>query len=232
MKQYQHLTQRERYLIEYYLSSGKKQKEIAHILGRNPSSISREIRRNKHTPLYGKPSYDYLFADYIARRRKETKPKRVTFTQKIKKYVIESLKKQYSPEQISGRMYSDIKEYISIESIYKFIYQDKANGGVLYTNLRWQNRKRKRRFHGRKKHREYGTIPKKSIHDRDVVVETKSRFGDLEIDTIVGKNHKQAIVTIVDRKTKYIWMHGSYSTIRSDPIWDIATTLKLPMKRC
>jgi IS30 family transposase len=49
MKQYQHLTQRERYLIEYHLSSGKKQKEIANILGRNPSTISREIRRNKHT---------------------------------------------------------------------------------------------------------------------------------------------------------------------------------------
>lgn len=206
MKQYQHLTQQERYLIEYHLSMGKKQKEVAEILGCSPSTISREIKRNKHTSLCGKDTYDYLFADYITRVRKKRKPKRTAFTQKVKKYVIKSLKKQHSPEQISGRIYQDIGEHISIEAIYQFIYRDKAEGGLLYTNLRWQNRKRKRRLHGRKRDREYGNIPRKSIHDRDTIIETKSRFGDLEIDTIIGKNHKQAILTIVDRKTKYLWI--------------------------
>jgi len=206
MKRYHHLTQRERYLIEYHLSIGKKQKEVAAILGCSPSTISREIRRNEHVPLFGEPAYNYLFADYDARMRKDTKPKRTAFTKRIKAYVINSLKMQYSPEQISGRLYKDTGDTISIETIYQFIYRDKADGGVLYTNLRWQNRKRKRRLHGRKRHREYGTTPRKSIHDRDTVIETKSRFGDLEIDTIIGKNHKQAILTIVDRKTKYLWI--------------------------
>jgi IS30 family transposase len=177
---------------------GKKQKEVAELLGCSPSTISREIRRNKHVPLFGEATYNYLFADYDARMRKESKPKRTAFTEKVKKYVIQSLKKQHSPEQISGRMQKEIGERISIETIYQFIYRDKANGGLLYTNLRWQNRKRKRRLHGRKRHREYGSNPRKSIHDRDRVIETKSRFGDLEIDTIIGKNHKQAILTIVD----------------------------------
>jgi len=59
MKQYHHLTQRERYLIEYHLSMGKKQKEIAELLGCSPSTISREIRRNKHTSFCGKVTYDY-----------------------------------------------------------------------------------------------------------------------------------------------------------------------------
>lgn len=206
MKQYHHLTQQERYLIEYHLSMGKKQKEIAEILGCSPSTISREIKRNKHTSLCGKVTYDYLFADYDARMRKETKPKRTAFTTKVKEYVVTSLKSQHSPEQISGRIKQDIGSTISIEAIYQFVYRDKAQGGILYTNLRWQNRKRKRRFHGRKRHREYGNAPRKSIHDRDAHIKTKSRFGDLEIDTIIGKNHKQAILTIVDRKTKYLWM--------------------------
>jgi len=206
MKRYHHLTQRERYLIEYHLSMGKKQKEVAELLGCNPSTISREIRRNKHVPLFGEPAYNYLFADYDARMRKDTKPKRTAFTESIKKYVVSSLKKQYSPEQISGRLYKDTGDTISIETIYQFVYRDKAEGGILYKNLRWQNRKRKRRLHGRKRHREYGTVPRKSIHTRDTVIETKSRFGDLEIDTIIGKNHKQAILTIVDRKTKYLWI--------------------------
>jgi len=58
MKQYHHLTQRERYLIEYYLSMGKKQKEVAELLGCSPSTISREIRRNKYVPLFGEATYD------------------------------------------------------------------------------------------------------------------------------------------------------------------------------
>lgn len=206
MKQYHHLTQQERYLIEHYLSMGKKQKEVAEILGCHPSTISREIRRNKHIPFGCKPTYDYLFADHNARMRKENKPRRTAFTEKVKSYVIKCIKEQHSPEQISGRIFQDIGCSISIETIYQFIYRDKAQGGTLYRNLRWQNRKRKRRLHGRKKHRVYGTTARKSIHDRDAVIETKSRFGDLEIDTIIGKNHKQAILTIVDRKTKYLWI--------------------------
>jgi IS30 family transposase len=206
MKQYHHLTQRERYLIEHHLSSGKKQKEIAEILGCSPSTISRELKRNKHISYCGKESYDYLYADYLARMKRDNKPKRTAFTKKVKEYVIKCLKKQHSPEQISGRIYQEIGENISIETIYRFVYQDKAAGGNLYINLRWQNRKRKRRLHNRNKQRQYGNIPRKSIHDRDNIVESKSRFGDLEIDTIIGKNHKQAILTIVDRKTKYLWM--------------------------
>ena len=137
MKQYHHLTQQERYLIGYHLSRGKKQKEVAEILGFSPSTISRELRRNKYVSYCGKESYDYLFADYDARMRRDNKPKRTAFTKKVKEYVIENLKNQHSPEQISGRMYQDIKEHISIETIYQFIYRDKAQGGTLYTNLRW-----------------------------------------------------------------------------------------------
>ena len=205
MKKYHHLTQRERYLISYYLSIGKKQYEVADLLGCNASTISRELKRNIYE-FYNLRKYEYLFADWQARNREEIKPKRKDFNENIKAYVISKLKIQHSPDQIKGSMIKDIGKSISIETIYKFIYKDKQEGGLLYTNLRWQNKKRKKRFHGRVRQRVYGSIPRKSIHERDNIIEEKSRFGDIEIDTVIGKNHKQALVTLVDRKTKYTWI--------------------------
>ena len=205
MKNYHHLTQRERYLIYYYKSIKKKQYEIAFLLGCSASTISREIKRNINT-FYNIVKYDYLYADYLARMRRDNKPKRQDFTKEKKSYVISKLRIQHSPDQIVGSMIKDIGKSISIESIYKFIYKDKQEGGFLYTNLRWQNKKRKKRFHGRSRQRLYGSIPRKSIHERANIIEEKSRFGDIEIDTVIGKNHKQALVTLVDRKTKYTWI--------------------------
>ena len=183
MKNYHHLTQRERYLISDYMSRGKKQYEVANLLGCSPATISREIKRNIYT-FYNIVQYDFLFAEYQARMRRDNKPKRCSFTPEIKVYVIERLKQQHSPDQIAGCMIKDIGASISIETIDKFIYQDKHEGGLLYTNLRWQNKKRKKRLHGRVRERVYGTIPRKSIHERDSIIEEKIRFGDIEIDTI------------------------------------------------
>jgi transposase, IS30 family len=207
MKEYHHLTQRERYLIEFHLSRGKTQKDTAYLLGISPSTVCREIQRNKHKAPYKKvATYDYLYADYKARMRVEHKPKRSCFTPKIETYIRRKLNLEFSPEQIQGVMQKDINERISIERIYKYVYDEKRDGGSLYTHLRWQNKKRKRRLHGRSKTRVFGDTPRKSIHDRAAIIEEKIRFGDLEIDTIIGKNHKQAILTITDRKTKYLWM--------------------------
>ena len=205
MKKYHHLTQRERYLIEYHLSIGEKRKDIAYLLGVHASTVSREIKRNWYSYCNAN-EYNYLVADYKARKREDSKAKRTAFTKEIKQYVISKLKLQHSPEQIKGKMRLDIGQTISIETIYKFIYDDKKNNGNLYTHLRWQNKKRKKRFQKRNRVRTFGGLLRKSIHDRDPIIETKERFGDLEIDTIIGKNHKQAILTITDRKTKYLWM--------------------------
>ena len=204
MTRYHHLTQRERYLIEHYLSMGKKQKEIAFLIGVHPSTISREIKRNWHQ-FELQDKYDYLVADYKARMRRDHKPKRCDFNGVIKDYVITRLNVQDSPEQISGRMPAAIGKHISIETIYQFIYRDKKMGGSLYSNLRRQRRQRKKRL-AKGKVRMDSAYFKKSIHDRDAVIETKTRFGDLEIDTMIGKNHRQALLTIVDRKTKYLWI--------------------------
>jgi IS30 family transposase len=99
---------------------------------------------------------------------------------------------QWSPEQISGHA------AISPETVYQRVYADKRTGGLLWKNLRCQKQRKKR--YGKIDRR--GTIPNRlSIDDRPAIVETRSRIGDWEADTIIGKNHRQAIVSIVERKT-------------------------------
>ena len=104
------------------------------------------------------------------------------------------LLEQWSPEQISG--HADI----SLETVYQRVYADKHAGGLLWKNLRCQKQRKKR--YGMIDRR--GTIPNRlSIEDRPTIVETRSRIGDWEADTVIGKNHKQAIVSIVERKTGF-----------------------------
>ena len=110
----------------------------------------------------------------------------------------------YSPEQIIGVCKNKGVDCVSYERIYQHIWHDKKQGGKLHEHLRRQGRKYRKRGN-RKDSR--GIIPNKiNISQRPVIVENKQRFGDLEIDTIIGKNHKQAIVTINDRAAGVLWM--------------------------
>ncbi|WP_097105520.1 IS30 family transposase [Nitrosomonas ureae] len=86
----------------------------------------------------------------------------------------------------------------SIETVYQRVYADKRNGGILWKNLRCQKQRRKR--YGKTDRR--GIIPnRQSIEQRPAIVDARSRIGDWEADTIIGKNHRQAIVSLVERKT-------------------------------
>ena len=106
----------------------------------------------------------------------------------------------WSPEQISGRLNTEEGIRISHEHIYQYIYADKASGGKLYRHLRCKKKRRKR--YGSYDRR--GVIPNRvSIDDRPAVVAKRSRIGDWEGDTMIGKNHKGALVTIVERKSLY-----------------------------
>ncbi len=110
----------------------------------------------------------------------------------------EKLLQQWSPEQISGHV------GISPETVYQRVYADKRAGGLLWKNLRCQKLRKKR--YGKADRR--GMIPNRlSIDDRPDIVETRSRIGDWEADTIIGKNHRQAIVSLVERKTGYTLIH-------------------------
>ena len=91
--------------------------------------------------------------------------------------------------------------YVVHETIYRYIYYNKANGGKLYTSLRHKNKKYHKRSNDYKARGMI--IDRVMIDQRPKIVDKKSRIGDLEIDTVIGKNHIGALVTVVDRKSKF-----------------------------
>jgi IS30 family transposase len=210
---YTHLTQEERYQISTLLREGFSKRYIAWRLNRSPSTISREIARNR-----ARNGYFAKHANKLAQRRHCPNPKRIPYD--IWVQVIAYLDLQWSPEQIASHI------SVSLHSIYRFIQQDKSRGGVLFHNLRLRNQRK----------RKYGSIEtrgqltnRKSIHDRPVEIEQRSRFGDLEIDTIVGKNHQQSLVSIVDRKTGYLWLKKC-STRKAEEVCQATIKLLEPIK--
>jgi len=196
--QQKQLTQKERYHIWASLKRGVRQKEIAKTIGVHPSTICREIQRNKD-PIT--QEYHYAFAQTKAQRRQQAKAKYSVFTSKIKTYIKNKLKEDWSPEQIAGRMKLDIGFRICHETIYRYIYDNKFRGGRLYKHLRHKNKK----YHNRSNsYQRRGTIiDRVSIDKRPKIVEKKNRIGDFEIDTVIGRHHIGALVTVVDRKSKF-----------------------------
>jgi len=118
--------------------------------------------------------------------------------------LIESLiRMDWSPEQISGWLKNRQDFHISHEWIYQHILVDKQNGGDLYQHLRCQKKRRKR--YGSYDRR--GKLPNRvSIDQRPAEVETRQRLGDWEVDTMIGKRHKQALVTLIERKSRLVLM--------------------------
>jgi IS30 family transposase len=195
---YKQLTLKERYHIYALREKGCTQKEIALSIGVHPSTISREIRRNwnAHTD-----DYHYTTAHSNTQERHRNKPKHTVITPRIESYIKEKLKVGWSPEQISGRIRYEGIGSISHETIYRFIYKNKAKKGRLYKYLRHKNKKYHKRSNS---YLQRGVIiDRMMIEKRPKIVEKKGRIGDLEIDTVIGKNHIGALVTVVDRKSKF-----------------------------
>jgi IS30 family transposase len=196
MKKYHHLTQEERYQIYALKKEGLSLEAIGKNIGRSKSTISREINRNK-----GKRGYRPKQAHNLAKDRELSKRKHKRLTPLHIEYINEKIELKWSPEQISGRMKLDGLTPISHETIYKYLLQDKENGGKLYLNLRHKHKRYKKRYGSGDKR---GQIPnRRSIDERPKIVDDKERIGDFEIDLVIGKNHKQALITLVDRKSKF-----------------------------
>ena len=193
---YTQLTQEQRYQIYALKQAKQANKKIAEILGVAGSTISRELRRNR-----GERGYRPKQAQHKAEGRKHGVRKRIG--NETWERVAQSLKEEWSPEQISGRLKVQSEIKISHEWIYQYILADRAAGGELYKHLRCQKRNRKR--YGC--HERRGSLPnRRSIEERPEIVKERSRIGDWESDTVIGKNHKQAIVTVVDRKSRLLRM--------------------------
>lgn len=196
-----HLTVEQRYSIYAMLQIPMTQKEIAKAIGVHKSTISREIKRNCDMRS-GKYIMD--LAQRKAEKRKREKRHKELFIAPMRLRVKKLLKRGFSPEQIAGRSKVEGTAMVSHETIYRWIWEDKRGGGTLHKFLRRQGRKYAKRG---SKNAGRGFIPNRiDIDERPPVVELKERFGDLEIDTIIGKNHKGAILTINDRATSRVWI--------------------------
>ena len=200
MKLYRHLYNEERFYIHQAVREGKTQKEIAFKLGRHPSTISRELKRNMWPSAY---LYTYDWALYFVRFRKRYKAQKCyrKLNSDLEMVIIELLKQYLSPEQISGylRRHSDIS--ISHETIYRFINSDQERKKQLKPYLRQGKRTRRKKYGSSAKS---ALIPNRQcIESRPQVVEKKSRIGDWECDTVIGQDRKSALVTLVERKSLF-----------------------------
>jgi len=199
MREYRQLTEEDRIEIYAMKQAGKEQNMIAAVLGVHPSTISRELTRN--TGLRG---YRPKQAQQKTLHRRFTARKAVKMIPETIDYIESKLAEEHSPEQIAERMKLDSGWHgptVSHERIYQHIWQNKSQGGLLYKHLRIGGTKQRRKRRNSRDMR--GTIKNRvGIQERPKIVEKKIRIGDWEGDTVVGKNHQGALVTLVDRKTK------------------------------
>jgi len=220
---YRQLTMKERYQIEALKREGLSQRGMAKNIGVHHSTISRELSRNKHD----NGDYHAHSASIRTRLRYQYKNKNRRITKIHTSYIRSNLKKGWSPEQISGRMKIDAIGSLSHETIYQYIYHNQRSGGKLYKYLRHKNKKYTKRSD---QYKSRGQIKGRiSIDDRPAIVETKKRVGDWEIDLIIGKNHHQAIVTIVDRCSKFTLMKKVQSK-KAEDVTKATIELMQPIK--
>jgi IS30 family transposase len=191
---YTQLTQEQRYQIYALLKTEHSQTKIATVIGVHKSTISREVRRNRGMRGY-RPKQAHRFS---LKRRRNKVPKRITAETWAR--IDEKLQQDWSPEQVSGWLKKNTETEVSHEWIYQHIYMDKRSGGDLYKHLRCQKKRRKRTGDYDRR----GKIPNQvSIEDRPEIVDQRERIGDWEGDTIIGAGRQGAIVTLVERKTRY-----------------------------
>ena len=167
--------------------------QIASLIGRHKSTISRELRRNA-----GSRGYRPKQASELAIERSEQSRNAYTVAPWVKEQASALLRLQWSPEQVASRL------PVSHETLYQHVYADKTQGGNLWKNLRCQKQKRKRYASGQDRR---GQIPnRRPLSERPAHVEGRKQVGHWECDTVIGANHKQAIVTVVERKSGYAVM--------------------------
>ena len=194
---YHQLSQEERYIVGTMRSTGKSQRAIAQELGRAPSTISRERKRNatRHDDSY-RPEKAH---SYAKTRRRQSKKEKLEPSQWASVEAL--LRDEFSPDQVAQRLGAEGEFEISHETIYKHIRCDKAEGGKLWKHMRIMSK------HGRKRRGSpptRGKMPgKKHISERPAAANEREEVGHLEGDTVIGSDKRHCVLTLVDRKTGY-----------------------------
>jgi IS30 family transposase len=197
-----HLTQEQRYTISQMLQKGYKKVEIARVIGVDKSTITREVKRNADGR---NGAYRFDLAHRKAQERKRSKPHAVALTPEVIAYIEQRLREdRWQPEQISGRAKLEGVGCVSTTTIYRYIAADRKAGGTLYKYLR--RSKPYRKLKGKYADGRGIIRNRRDISERPPEVDARIRFGDLEVDTVIGANHKGALLTILDRLTGFLWI--------------------------
>jgi IS30 family transposase len=222
MKDYKQLTSELRYQIYGLKQAGLNQTKIAEKVGVSKSTISREFSRNK-----GQRGWRPKQAQSKRDERRQVCLNGSRFSLSEWQEVERLIRLDLSPEQLSERLEFEGIFKISHETIYQRIYADKRKGGDLHVHLRSQKPHRKRYASGQERR---GVIKNRvSIDERPEIVAEKSRIGDWEGDTVIGKNHKGGLVTLAERKSRYV-LAGHIRSKHADGVTSVITGLLTPYK--
>jgi transposase, IS30 family len=198
MTTYHQLTQEERYVITAQRIGGSSQADIARLLGRAPSTIGRELKRNA-TAHDGRYRADVAHSYATARLGRCRRKARFSATEMG--VVTKMLRRKLSPEQISGVLKITGRLSISHETIYRQIRWDKKAGGDLWKHMRIMSKIGRKRY---RSHDSRGVLPgKRSIHARPAEVQARQQVGHWEGDTVMGSDKRHCVLTLVERKTGF-----------------------------
>lgn len=195
-KGYHHLTYAQRSQITILKDRGESANKIAKALKVHHTTVTREVKRNSENSTYhqekAQAKSEFRKSSH-SKAKKKMKPELVAM-------IKQKLELQWSPVQISGFLKKRSIEEISHETIYKYIWEDKRHGGLLYKHLRHQGKKYNKRGH--KLAGRGCIIARIDIDQRPQIVEEKSRLGDWELDTIIGTQGEDVLISMVERASK------------------------------
>ena len=191
---YHHLTSEQRYTIDVLLRQKKSRKEIAQTIGVSQSTLCRELKRNS-----GQRGYHYQQAQVKAANRQRSLQNYRNLTLEIRNFIRTKMtEEQWSPAQIVGYLRMKGKPAVCIETIYAYIRADKENGGELWKHCRHQLKHRQRQVSA-----PYVAVQNRTMIDARPADWNGTTPGDFEMDTIIGKDGKGAIVTLVEKNTNF-----------------------------
>lgn len=201
---YHQLTEPERYTLSVLKRDGCSLRHIARLLQRNPSTISREVRRNatidhhKPRPLYV-PSKAQEHANGRRRRSRRVKHHAPEVYTHVEMLLAEE---QWSPEQITSQLSEQLGLSLSHMTIYRHVRRDQRAGGVMFRHLRQGGKRRRKRTYGPEKRGKLGNKP--MIDTRPPTVESREEVGHWEGDTVMGATGERAcLLTLVERSSGF-----------------------------
>ena len=197
--QYHQITSGERYAIAALRRQGLSARAIARDLGRAPSTVSREVARNRRADGGYRA---FTACEHTSARRRRSR-RGSHFGAQEWQLVEQLLELDWSPEQVAGWLRLHQRLTISYETIYLYVWRDKHAGGKLWRHMRQAGKRRRKRYGA---YDSRGRLAgKRHISERPAEVETRKVVGHWEIDTVMGNEHgRNSVVTLVERKTGYL----------------------------